>query len=114
MKVKHSIRLVALLLFCVVANSHAQEQSSPIGVPVPPLGAGPWVFDTAEQHKIRVSVVTKGLSHPWALAFLPDGEMLVTERPGRLRIIRDGVLDPQPIVGVVHDILVNVRDDPEP
>ena len=100
MKVRHSIRLVALLLFCVVANSHAQEQSSPIGVPVPPLGAGPWVFDTAEQHKIRVSVVTKGLSHPWALAFLPGGEMLVTERPGRLRIIRDGVLDTQPIVGV--------------
>jgi len=100
MRVRDPICLVALVLFCVVANSHAQEQSQAIGVPVPPLGAGPWVFDTAEQHKIRVSVVTKGLSHPWALAFLPDGEMLVTERPGRLRIIRDGVLDPQPIVGV--------------
>lgn len=100
MRVRDSICLVALVLFCVATNSHAQEQSSPIGVPVLPLGAGPWVFDTAEQHKIRVSVVTKGLSHPWALAFLPGGEMLVTERPGRLRIIRGGVLDPQPIVGV--------------
>ncbi len=100
MRVRHSVRLVAVLLVCSVPNSHAQEQSQAIGVPVPPLGAGPWVFDTAEQHKIRVSVVTKGLSHPWALAFLPDGEMLVTERPGRLRVIRDGVLDPQPIVGV--------------
>ena len=100
MRVRDSICLVALVLFCVATNSHAQEQSSPIGVPVPSLGAGPWVFDTAEQHKIRVSVVTKGLSHPWALAFLPGGEMLVTERPGRLRIIRGGVLDPQPIVGV--------------
>jgi glucose/arabinose dehydrogenase len=67
---------------------------------VPPLGAGPWVFDTAEQHKIRVSVVTKGLEHPWALAFLPDGDMLVTERPGRLRIVREGVLDPRAISGV--------------
>ena len=55
------------------------------------------MFDTAEQHKIRVSVVTKGLSHPWAIAFLPGGEMLITERGGRLRVVRDGVLDPKPI-----------------
>ena len=67
---------------------------------MPPLGDGPWVFDTSEQHKVRVSVVTKGLSHPWAIAFLPDGAMLVTERPGRLRVIRNGVLDPTPIAGV--------------
>ncbi len=64
------------------------------------MGAGPFVLDTAEQHKIRVTVVTKGLVHPWSLAFLPDGSMLVTERPGRLRIIRDGILDPKPISGV--------------
>lgn len=72
----------------------------PIGVPVPPLGAGPWVFDTAEQHKIRVSVVADGLVHPWAIAFLPDGTMLVTERPGRLRQVRGDRLDPTPIAGV--------------
>jgi glucose/arabinose dehydrogenase len=45
-------------------------------------------------------VVTKGLDHPWGLVFLPDGGMLVTERPGRLRVIRNGVLDPMPIAGV--------------
>ena len=39
----------------------AQAQQPPIGVPVPPLGAGPFVLDTAEQHKIRVTVVTKGV-----------------------------------------------------
>jgi len=78
----------------------AQAQQSPIGVPVAPLGAGPFVLDTAEQHKIRVTVVTKVLVHPWGLAFLPDGSMLVTERPGRLRVVRDGVLDPKPITGV--------------
>ena len=99
MKVRHSVRFAATLLFCMLALSHAQEQP-PVGVPVPPLGAGPWVFDTAEQHKIRVSVVTKGLSHPWAIAFLPDEGMLITERPGRLRIVRHGVLDPQDISGV--------------
>ena len=58
------------------------------------------VFDTAEGQRIRVVVVTRGLAHPWSLAFLPDGGMLVTERAGRLRIIRNGVLDPQPVAGV--------------
>jgi glucose/arabinose dehydrogenase len=58
------------------------------------------VFDTAEQHRLRVVVVARGLVNPWSLAFLPDGSMLVTERPGRLRIIRNGVLDPTPVAGV--------------
>ena len=99
MRIRHSVLLAAPLLLCMLAPSHAQEER-PIGVPVPPLGDGPWVIDTAEQHKIRVSVVARGLSHPWAIAFLPDGDMLVTERPGRLRIVRGGVLDPHPISGV--------------
>jgi aldose sugar dehydrogenase len=46
------------------------------------------------------TTVTEGLENPWALAFLPGGDMLVTERPGRLRIIRQGVLDPAPVAGV--------------
>lgn len=96
---RHSARLVAPLLAGMLALGHAQQEPT-IGVPVPPLGAGPWVFDTAEQHRIRVSVVTRGLSHPWAIAFLPDGGMLVTERPGRLRLVRGGMLDPQAISGV--------------
>src|SRR5580698_11609079 len=68
-----------------------------------PLPDHPVEFDTAEGQKIRVVVVTKALEYPWALAFLPDGSMLVTERPGRLRIIRDpghnAVLDPKPVAG---------------
>ena len=99
MSVRYSLLVAAVFLFCISPMSHAQQQRS-IGVPVPPLGEGPWVFDTAEQHKISVSVVTKGLSHPWAIAFLPNGDILVTERPGRLRIVRDGVLEPQVIAGV--------------
>ena len=98
MRVRHSIGWAVALLIGMAAISHARQQQ-PIGVPVPPLGDGPWVFDTAEQHSIRVSVVTKGLSHPWAIAFLPGGDMLITERDGRLRIVRDGVLDPQDISG---------------
>src|SRR5688572_23633433 len=65
----------------------------------PPLGDGPFDFETYEQRNIRVVVVTKGLSHPWSIAFIPDGTILVTERVGRLRAIRNGVLDPAPVAG---------------
>jgi glucose/arabinose dehydrogenase len=54
-----------------------------------------------EAETIRVVTVASGLSHPWGLAFLPDGRMLVTERTGRLRIVgRDGKLVPQPVAGL--------------
>ena len=104
MKIICCIRATALSLVSLLMVSQASGQS--IGVPVPPLGEGPWVFDTAEQHKIRVSAIARGLSHPWAIAFLPDNNILVTERPGRLRLIQGGILDPQPISGTP-----NVRTD---
>lgn len=90
--------LVITMFSAALFSAQAQEQ--PFGVPVPPLGSGPFVFDTAEQPKIRVTIVTKGLVHPWSLAFLPDSSILITERPGRLRIIRHGVLDPKRITGL--------------
>jgi aldose sugar dehydrogenase len=46
------------------------------------------------------AVIAEGLEHPWGLAFLPDGRMLVTERPGRLRVIQDGKLLPDPVEGL--------------
>src|SRR5262250_1802922 len=65
------------------------------------LGDGPWTYTTSERNtRIRVSVVTKGLSHPWSMTWLPNGDMLITERAGRLRIIRGGTLDPEPVAGV--------------
>jgi len=70
-----------------------------INWPSPPLADGPIVLDTGIQHQIRL-IVTKGLNQPWSMAFLPDGSILVTERPGRLRIVRNGVLDPNPIAGL--------------
>jgi len=66
--------------------------------------AAPAAAQTAvatREHALRITTVTEGLEHPWAVAFLPDGRMLVTERPGRLRVIgKDGRLDPEPVSGL--------------
>jgi len=73
---------------------------APQGIPPVPLPEKPLQFHTAEGQDIRVVVVAAGLVHPWSLAFLPDGGLLVTERPGRLRIVRGGALDRRPLAGV--------------
>ena len=75
------------------------------GLPAVELPAEPVILATHEIAKVRMVVLARGVPHPWALAFLPDGGMLVTERDGRLRIVRDGVLDPEPVAGVPTDIL---------
>jgi glucose/arabinose dehydrogenase len=54
----------------------------------------------SEKHAFRVVELVRGLDQPWALAFLPDGRMLVTEKVGRLRIVADGKLDPQLVAGL--------------
>src|SRR5690606_41277681 len=100
---------LAALLGIVAAPLGAQQSVpmrngapvAPPGVPVAPLPDGPIEYPTAEGMDIRVSVVVRGLENPWSLAFLPDGAMLVTERnAGRLRLIRDDALVPEPVAGV--------------
>src|SRR5499427_8093939 len=71
----------------------------PINWPSPPLPDSPMVYETALVRPIRIEA-TKGLNQPWSMAFLPDGAILVTERPGRLRIVRNGALDPTPVAGL--------------
>jgi glucose/arabinose dehydrogenase len=89
------IRLAALCLLPLPLPLLAQ-----IGVPPRPLPESPFVIDTAEAGPVRVTAI-KGLALPWDLAFLPNGDMLVTERPSmQLRIVRNGVVDPAPITGL--------------
>ena len=55
---------------------------------------------TSEDGAIRVDSIADGLAHPWGLAFLPDGRMLVTERPGRLRLVSNEGKISEPVAGV--------------
>jgi glucose/arabinose dehydrogenase len=102
-------RTKGLVILFTGAVSLAQQNvpfDKTFKVPVAPTGLAnrklpklPLEFDTAEGQRIRVIAVTRALEYPWSLAFLPDGNVLVTERAGRLRIIRSGVLDPTPVAG---------------
>lgn len=93
-------------------NSKFNIPVAPTGLKHRPLPDHPVVFDTAEGQDIRVVVVTKDLEYPWAMAFLPDGSMLVTERPGRLRILHNGKLDPKPIEGGPTSYWAGASGDP--
>jgi glucose/arabinose dehydrogenase len=87
-------RAVTVLLVTITPLfALAQNRASP---PVPPLPATVFSAD----YEIRVVEVAGGLQNPWSMQFLPNGDLLITERPGRLRIVRNGVLDPAPIPGV--------------
>jgi glucose/arabinose dehydrogenase len=87
----------AILLCATFAVSlFAQGPSAP---PINPAIASPGgsvTLDTQTGQKIRVTAIVTGLVHPWSIAFPDEHTMLVTEQPGRLRVIRDGMLLPQP------------------
>ena len=95
--------LILIAPMFVVAAGDAQrspDSQSELGSGVRPPDQ-PVVVAIDNGARLRVVPIATGLSHPWGMAFLPDGRsILVTERPGRLRMIRDGVLDPKPIAGV--------------
>jgi glucose/arabinose dehydrogenase len=92
----------------------AQQPTAPARDTLPD---GPLIFDSASRGpsgnaiagpKFRV-VPLRGLARPYALVFLPDGGLLVTERAGRLRIVRNGVLDPEPITGLPQVLDRNLK-----
>jgi glucose/arabinose dehydrogenase len=81
-------RIVPLALVAALAGACSPDQ--------PPTAAS---FE-GESHAYQVVPFVEGLEHPWGMAFLPDGDILVTERAGRLRVVRGGELDPTPVSGV--------------
>jgi len=96
--------VVSIFVAALTAGAGAQQPPPEIGIAPVALGKGPFTFDTAEQHRIRVVVVARGLSHPFSLAFLPNGDALITERGKALRIVHHATdvaaaLDAAPIAG---------------
>ena len=88
----------ALVIHVREVETRARAGALPKGPPpFPPRFA-------SEVHGFRVETVADGLDTPWGIEFLPDGQLLVTERPGRLRVVRDGV--PQPPIGGLPPIWV--------
>src|SRR5688500_5238395 len=103
------IAVAALLSTVMAAPAGAQGRG---GIPVPALPEQPWEYQTANA-KIRGRVLAPGLENPWSLEFLPDASILITERNGRLRHFKDGVLS-GPIAGlpaVVSDNFISGLHD---
>ncbi|WP_243146605.1 PQQ-dependent sugar dehydrogenase [Scytonema sp. UIC 10036] len=98
---KYLIRKVGTtcLGFTIAACSFASANKNP---PVPSAEAPLVRAATAsgEAQGFRQTPIVKGLERPWSMAWLPDGTMLISEKAGRLRVVRNGVLEPTPIAGV--------------
>lgn len=90
------MKITLPLLLLALVGAHASAQNFTAAAPLPEF---PLQFETTE-YEIRVDKVADGLANPWSIAFLPNGDMLVTERAGRLRLIRDGRLLPESVAGV--------------
>lgn len=97
-----AVSSIALSTFPAAAQ---QSQAPPPGIAQVALGPGPYTFDTAEQHKLRVTVVARNLVHPFSIAFLPNGDALLVERGSGLKIIHNATganpaVDAEPVQGV--------------
>jgi glucose/arabinose dehydrogenase len=100
-----SVTIAARPQFVLKQTLAPHEQKSgdapaPILWEPPALQPGSRDLDSAEEHNLKLSVLTKGLEQPWSLAFLPGGDILITERCGRLRLLHDGRLEAKPVDGV--------------
>ncbi len=125
LKLRHVGLGIAVSL--ALANAGQAQQQPDLGPRPVVVADTPYTFDTAEQHGIKVSVVARGLAHPFSLAFLPNGDALVTIRSGGLRLVRNAAsgkggaatLVPQPIGGTpeayspAHQRLARRRAAPE-
>lgn len=80
-------RALAASVLLASIGAHAQQPPPPGIAPVP-LADAPYEFDTAEQHGIKVTVLAKGFPRPFAIEFLPNGDLLIVERGAGLRLLR--------------------------
>ena len=122
------MRPVLLLVGLACAFPLQAQQPPQLGIAPVALTEPRYEFDTGEQHKLRVTVVTRALVHPFSLALLPNGDALISERGGALRLVRNvgglsgtpAVLVPQPVAGLpaietpyrnagLHDIALHPR-----
>ena len=79
-----------------MASINFAQRGQPLPPPPSPLASAPQVIDV-QDGKIRVSAIATGLFHPFSIAFIDANTILVAEKNGKLRIIRDGVLSPKPV-----------------
>lgn len=98
--------LATLFLLALPGARPAMAAQAAAGIAPVRLTQDVYYFDTAEQHGIRVDVLVRGLNHPFSLALLPEGDALISERGGALRLVRNVTaggparLEPAPVAGV--------------
>lgn len=85
-----SMRL-ALGFMALTGAAGLPAQQVSMGIPPLALTQPSYSFDTAEQHGLKVTVVARGLNHPYSIALLPEGDALISERGGALRLLRNAV-----------------------
>src|SRR5688572_21046537 len=103
-----SILCLAAATFTALAVPLAAQQDVPMrgntpvapqGIKLPPLPESPVLYETAEGQNIRVVVYTRGFVNAWSMASVSDDTLLVAERSGQIRLVLNGILDPQPVTG---------------
>lgn len=101
--------LVSLGIILFLASCSVFKNSNPAKSESSPLSSNILLSqnNTEVAQNIAQTTIVEGLERPWGMAWLPDGSILITERPGRLRIVRNGQLDLQPISGVREVFAVN-------
>ena len=101
-------RCLTLIVLAVLAVPLMAQQEVPMrnntpvapqGIKIPPLPEAPVRYETAEGQNIRVSVLARGFTNGWSMAFVSDDTILVAERGGQIKAVRNGVVDPQPVTG---------------
>ena len=107
--IKHQIKIallssVLLTMSCSVLEETTSASSTDGLSPNSPILSD---RDVAVANNFRTTTIVQGLERPWGMAWLPDGSILITERPGRLRIVKNGELDLEPVSGVPEVFAVN-------